>query len=80
MRLKWKKWKKLKGIYLRADTINGVYEIGTSAVYESDEICSPKIFLDSLKDLEDGEILTAYFDYESADIYDEIEKTYGIHR
>jgi hypothetical protein len=72
------KSKKIKGIYLKADTVNGVYEIDYSDITESDEISSPKVFLSSLKDLNVNESVIAFFDGNAEEIFDEIEKTYGI--
>lgn len=72
------KLKKINGVYLKADTANGVYEISWEDLTESDEICSPNIFLKSLKDMQNGECAIAFFDGNDEDIYDEIEKTYGI--
>lgn len=72
------KSKKIKGIYLKADTVNGVYEIDYSDITESDEISSPKVFLSSLKDLDVNESVIAFFDGNAEEIFDEIEKTYGI--
>ena len=70
--------KRINGVYLKADTTNGVYEISYKDLTESDEICSPKIFLESLKDMQNGECAIAFFDGNSEEIYDEIEKNYGI--
>lgn len=72
------KSKKIKGIYLKADTVNGVYEIDYSDITESDDISSPKVFLSSLKDLDVNESVIAFFDGNSEELYDEIEKNYGI--
>lgn len=70
--------KRINGVYLKADTANGVYEISSKDLTESDEICSPKIFLESLKDMVEGESAIAFFDGNSEELYDEIEKNYGI--
>lgn len=72
------KLKKISGVYLKADTANGVFEISREDLTELDEICSPKIFLLSLKDMEPGECAIAFFDGNDEEIFDEIEKTYGI--
>ena len=71
------KSKKINGVYLKAD-VNGVYEIDYSDLTESDEVSSPKIFLASLKDMVEGESAIAFFDGNAEEIFDEIEKTYGI--
>lgn len=70
--------KRIKGVYLKVDTANGVYEIDYSDITESDEISSPKVFLSSLKDLDVNESVIAFFDGNSEELYDEIEKNYGI--
>lgn len=70
--------KRIKGVYLKADTTNGVYEIESSDLTESDEVCKPSIFLASLKDMEDGECAIGFFDGNTEEIYDEIKNTYGI--
>jgi hypothetical protein len=71
------KSKKINGVYLKAD-VNGVYEIDYSDLTESDEVSSPKVFLSSLKDLDVNESVIAFFDGNDEEIFDEIEKTYGI--
>ena len=70
--------KRINGVYLKATTANGVYEIDYSDITESDEVSSPKVFLSSLKDLDVNESVIAFFDGWSEEIYDEIEKNYGI--
>ena len=72
------KSKKINGVYLKADVMNGVYEIDYSDLTESDEVSSPKVFLASLKDMVEGESAIAFFDGNDEEIFDEIEKTYGI--
>lgn len=72
------KSKIINGVYLKADIVNGVCEIDYSDLAEDDEICSPKIFIESLKDMTEGESAIAYFDGNDEEIFDEIEKTYGI--
>ena len=69
---------RISGVYLKADTINGVYKIDASDITGTDEVSPPKIFLACLKDMADGEYAIAHFDGNSEEIYDEIEKTYGI--
>lgn len=65
---------RINGVYLKAD--NGkVYEISYSDLKESDEICSPKDFIKALKN---GESAISFFDGNNEEIFDEIEKTYGI--
>ena len=70
--------KRINGVYLKADAVNGVYEIDYSDLTESDEVSSPKVFLSSLKDLDVNESVIAFFDGNAEEIFDEIEKTYGI--
>ena len=71
------KSKKINGVYLKAD-VNGVYEIDYSDITESDEVSSPKVFLKRLGSLDVNESVIAFFDGNYENIYDEIEKTYGI--
>lgn len=70
--------KRINGVYLKADTVNGVHEISSEDLTESDEICSPKIFLASLKDMVEGESAIAFFDGNDEEVYDEIARNYGI--
>jgi hypothetical protein len=72
-------FKRIDGVYLKADTINGVYEIDASDITESDDVTTPRLFLECLPDLGDDETQIAAFDGNSEKIYDEIESTYGIH-
>ena len=65
---------RINGVYLKA-TANEVCEIDYSDLKESDEVCSPKEFL---KALQNGESAIAFFDGSSEELYDEIEKNYGI--
>lgn len=71
------KSKKINGVYLKAD-VNGVYEIDYSDITESDEVSSPKVFLKRLGSLDVNESVIAFFDGNDEEIFDEIEKTYGI--
>ena len=65
---------RINGVYLKAD--NGkVYEISYSDLKESDEICSPKKFLEALQN---GERAIAFFDGWNEEIYDQIARDYGI--
>ena len=70
--------KRIKGVYLKADSKNGVCEICSDDLTETDDVCSPKVFLSSLKSMEVGESAIAFFDGNSEDIYNEIKSTYGI--
>jgi hypothetical protein len=69
---------RINGVYLKADTVNGVSEIDYSDLKESDEICSPKIFLESLKDMAEGESAITFIDGNDEEIYDQIARDYGI--
>lgn len=68
----------MKAIYLKADVINGVYQIDWSDLTETDEVLSPVMFQKCLKDLEYGETIIAGFDALSEDIYKEINEEYHI--
>jgi hypothetical protein len=66
--------KRINGVYLK--TTDGiVYEISYEDLVESDEICSPKKFLEALQN---GESAIAFFDGSSEELYDEIKRRYGI--
>ena len=74
--LKMDQAKRINGVYLK--TTDGiVYEISYEDLVESDEICSPKKFLEALKG---GERAIAFFDGNDEREYDEIEKRYGINQ
>jgi hypothetical protein len=68
--------KRVNGVYLK--TTDGiVYEISYEDLVESDEICSPKKFLEALQN---GERAIAFFDGWNEEIYDQIERDYGINQ
>ena len=69
---------RIKGVWLAADTITGVYVIDPIDYPEMESI-SPINFYNSLKDLSDGEQIFASFDGNAEEIYDNIESEYGIH-
>jgi hypothetical protein len=70
--------KRINGVYLKADKANGVYEIDYSDLKESDEVCHPRIFLESLKDMAEGESAITFIDGWNEEIYDQIVRDYGI--
>lgn len=70
--------KRINGVYLKADKVNGVCEIDYSDLTESDEVCHPRIFLESLKDMAEGESAITFIDGNNEEIYDQIERDYGI--
>ncbi|HRR12568.1 MAG TPA: hypothetical protein P5139_11190 [Tenuifilum sp.] len=69
--------KRINGVYLKAD-LSGVHEIDSVDLAETDEISSPKNFFDKLNNLNECEIVISFFDGDSEELYDEIEKTHGI--
>lgn len=70
--------KRINGIYLKADTINGVYEICSEEITNNDVVTTPKLFQACLSTLDDGESQIAFFSGDSEDIYDAINSEYGI--
>lgn len=68
----------MKKGYYRADTTSGVYFL-TDILEESDtDILSAVDFQKSLSSLEETEEITTFFDEETEEIFNEIEKEFGI--
>jgi hypothetical protein len=68
----------MKTTYLAADTQNGVFKID-SVEFPEMGITSPLSFKSQLSTLDDDEKIFAVFDDESEELYNEIDKEYGIH-
>ena len=69
----------MKTGYYKADTINGVYFYDTILDEPETEVINPIRFYQELKHLEENETLTTFIGPESEDIYNRIQKEYGIH-
>lgn len=67
-----------KAGFYKADTINGVYYQDSYLDEPETEVLSQVDFRDSLGNLDDGEVLCAFFDVSTFDILDEIDKEYGV--
>ncbi len=69
-----------KAIYLKADTINGVQVIDIYDEEKSEEIeiMSADLFYNSLKDLDESDVIYGVFDAASEDIFNKIKDEYGI--
>lgn len=68
----------LKKGYYQAETTNGVYFIGDILDDEDQDVTDARSFADSLKTLGDDEVIVAFFDESTADIFEEIDSEYGI--
>jgi len=68
----------LKIGYYQADTANGVTFIGDILEDAEQDVLPVGLFAESLEDLEDGEIIVAFFDVETFGILENIEKHYSI--
>jgi len=68
----------LKTGYYQADTANGVSYIGDILENSEQDVLPAGLFAESLEDLEDGEIIVAFFDMETFGILENIEKHYSI--
>uniref|UniRef100_A0A6H1ZEM7 Uncharacterized protein n=1 Tax=viral metagenome TaxID=1070528 RepID=A0A6H1ZEM7_9ZZZZ len=68
---------RIKGTYLQADTANGVRFADISEDPEA-EVMKPQDFYDSLRDLEDGEVIYSYLYGADEELFDKINDEYGI--
>lgn len=64
--------------YYKAETVNGVYFVGELLDDSEQDVTDARSFADSLKDLGDDEVIVAFFDESTADIFEEIDSEYGI--
>ena len=63
--------------YLAADTTNGLYKIDPID-YPDMELTPPNLFISSLDDLDDDELIFTVFGPESEDLYNSLMNEYGI--
>lgn len=64
--------------YYKAETVNGVYFVGELLDDSEQDVTDARNFADSLKNLGDDEVIVAFFDGSTADIFEEIDSEYGI--
>jgi len=67
----------MKTGYYQADCVNGVHFIGKILDDADQEVTRADIFEMKLKDLSENEVIVAFFDESTRDIFESIESHYG---
>jgi hypothetical protein len=70
---------RINGTYLVADVIDGV-SIHGAVDYPDVDILSPRIFYECLADLGDDEVIYTYVGGDDEELFDKIDKEYGINQ
>lgn len=68
---------RIKGVFLVADTIYGVYQADPIDFPEAFRM-RPRDFYEALQSLDEGETIAAHFDGDSEMFYDWIQEQFGI--
>ena len=68
---------RIKGVYLQADTANGVHIVDILDDPEA-EVMGPQDFYNSLRELATDEVIYTYMYGADEDLFDQIDKDYGI--